>query len=162
MAGQPVVNMQLHVIDDAAMQELGARLAGVCPAGMQLHLQGDLGAGKTTLVRGFLRGLGHEGRVKSPTYTLVEPYSLADVMVYHLDLYRLADPEELEYIGLRDMLDEGSICLVEWPEKGRGWLPAPDLVILISYGADMTRGREVVLSAGSVRGEGLLQQLRDS
>lgn len=138
------------------MRALGARLAQACAPGCQIHLQGDLGAGKTTLVRGFLQGLGHHGPVRSPTYTLVEPYHLQAAEVYHLDLYRLADPGELEYLGLRDMLTEESICLVEWPERGAGWLSAPDLVLSIAY---LGQGREVEVEAGTARGEEALVRL---
>jgi len=106
--------------------ELGNRPALVC-------LEGDLGAGKTTFVRGFLRGLGFKGTVRSPTYTLVEPYPLEGIRLYHLDLYRLADPEELEYLGLRDMLTEDALLFVEWPEKGAGWLPRADVSVVMAH-----------------------------
>jgi tRNA threonylcarbamoyladenosine biosynthesis protein TsaE len=97
-----------------------------------VFLEGDLGAGKTTLVRGILRGLGWSGNVKSPTYTIVEPYELDGVNLYHFDLYRLADAEELEYLGLREMLGHGML-LFEWPERGEGFLPEPDCVIRIAH-----------------------------
>ncbi len=120
-----------YLPDQAATEALGARLAVQRPHHGVVHLIGDLGAGKTTLVRGFLQAAGHQGSVKSPTYTLIEPYSLADGQVFHLDLYRLADPEVLEFIGLRELLDEG-LLLVEWPELGAGVLPDPGLVVTIS------------------------------
>src|SRR5690606_20877998 len=115
-------------------------------ARLVVHLYGDLGAGKTTLVRGFLAGAGYRGRVKSPTYTLLEPYPLPFGEAVHLDLYRLADPEELEFLGLRDLDDRSRWLLIEWPEKGEGHVPAADLVCRISF-ADP--GREVRLQARS-------------
>lgn len=151
--------MKLELRGEEAMESFGACLASVCAAGLQIHLRGDLGAGKTTLTRGFLRGLGHEGTVKSPTYTLVEPYELQGRSLFHLDLYRLGDPEELEWIGIRDLADSDATCLVEWPEQGRGFLPPADLVIRIEHRAG---GRGLVLEAGSPAGEALLADLAEA
>ncbi len=177
---------QLQIIDEKAMAGLGAELAKVLSPGAIIYLDGDLGAGKTTLVRGFLRSQGYTGAVKSPTFTVVEPYSLendkfynynkledipksddkkssvtcskgilksesdhekrpeqmSEQRVYHFDLYRLEDPEELEYIGIRDYLDGHAIALIEWPEKGSGVLPTADLTIKITH---QHQGRKVEL-----------------
>lgn len=130
-----MIEREFHMADDALMvafgEQLGAALAG-CDGALSVYLQGDLGAGKTTLSRGILRALGHSGAVKSPTYTLVEPYELAGRTLYHFDLYRLGDPEELEYMGIRDYFVAPNICLIEWPEKGGALLPQADLSLRIS------------------------------
>ncbi|WP_371187762.1 tRNA (adenosine(37)-N6)-threonylcarbamoyltransferase complex ATPase subunit type 1 TsaE [Thalassotalea maritima] len=121
-----------------------------------VFLHGDLGAGKTTLTRGFVQGLGHKGNVKSPTYTLVEPYELPPWHVYHFDLYRLADPEELEYMGIRDYFLQKSCCFVEWSEKGAGILPAEDLIINLTYNEDK---RHVSITGNSERGDNIIKFL---
>lgn len=131
----------------------GARLSAAVGDKALVFLQGDLGAGKTTLVRGFMQARGHQGNVKSPTYTLIEPYELPGGPCYHLDLYRLGDGEELEYLGLREMLAERAVLLVEWPQRGAGWLPEPDILLDISH---VPGGRKVRVSAQTQTGEQML------
>lgn len=147
---------QILLNNEDAQMGFGVRLASVLLPGVCVFLRGDLGVGKTTLCRGILRGLGHQGNVKSPTYTLVEPYELAGQTVYHFDLYRLGEPTELEYMGCRDYFDDSSICLVEWPEQGEGVLPEPDLELDIQVEG---RGRRLLCRAYSAAGKAIVAQL---
>ena len=140
----------LYVADEAAMTDLGWRIARITAGHGLIFLEGDLGAGKTTLSRGIIRGLGHAGAVKSPTFTLVEPYEIGDIRAFHFDLYRLVDPEELEFLGIRDYFEDDALCLIEWPRKGAGFLPKPDLTITI--GAH-NGGRSLKLTPQGSRGE---------
>jgi tRNA threonylcarbamoyladenosine biosynthesis protein TsaE len=138
------------------MVALGARLGAACESGLVIFLSGDLGMGKTTLSRGFIQSLGHVGAVKSPTYTLVEPYQLGDWQVFHFDLYRLGDAEELEFMGIRDYFGDFSVCLVEWPERGLGALPSADIVINIVPDG---RGRNVLWGAPTEQGRRVLARM---
>lgn len=151
--------MRVHLEGEQAQDAFGRRMAAVLRAPCVIHLQGELGAGKTALARGLLRGLGRRGAVRSPTYTLLEPYDLPGLSLYHLDLYRLGDPEELEYLGLRDLLDGDSVLLVEWPERGTGVLPEADLTIRIDYAGE---GRDLVFLPGSAEGQRLTDALADA
>jgi tRNA threonylcarbamoyladenosine biosynthesis protein TsaE len=142
-----VSEVTLYLADEEAMTAFGGCIAKTTQGHGLIFLEGDLGAGKTTLSRGIIRGLGHVGAVKSPTFTLVEPYEIGEIRAFHFDLYRLVDPEELEYLGIRDYFDDDALCLIEWPEKGAGFLPKPDLTITIS---PQDSGRSLkILSRGS-------------
>ncbi|MBN7795558.1 tRNA (adenosine(37)-N6)-threonylcarbamoyltransferase complex ATPase subunit type 1 TsaE [Parahaliea mediterranea] len=148
---------QVEAADEAAMVALGRGLAAVAQPALVVHLEGDLGMGKTTFSRGFIQGLGHEGAVKSPTYTLVEPYQLGQLEVFHFDLYRLGDPEELEFMGVRDYFREDAVCLVEWPGRGAGILPPPDIGINI---VPAGLGRRLDIRAATVLGDTVLGRWR--
>lgn len=150
---------RLFLASEQETEGLGRALAAAVQAsgqGLVIFLEGDLGMGKTTLSRGVMRGLGHQGAVKSPTYTLVEPYEHLQTPAYHFDLYRLGDPEELEYMGIRDYFSGQTLCLIEWPERGAGLLPEPDLEVHL---AGEGEGRLAVLRAWSGRGQALLDKL---
>ena len=149
--------MQCEIPNAEAMEEFGRKLGRHCASPLCIYLQGDLGAGKTTLTRGILRSLGYQGKVKSPTYTLVEPYALEDMDIYHFDLYRLADAEELGSIGVRDYFAEDALILLEWPEKAEAQLPVADLQLVIHI---LENGRRLELRAQSPAGEKLVQQLQ--
>ena len=145
--------------DRAATEALGAALASGARAGRVIHLRGDLGAGKTTLVRGLLRALGHAGKVKSPTYTLVEPYELSSLHFYHFDYYRLKNKEEWEQAGFREYFNGEALCAVEWPERAHGLLAPPDLDIELRFEGEHRRAR---LEAHGADGEHWVSPLRSS
>ena len=142
-----------RVATEADMERLGERVAGALEPGSMIYFHGALGAGKTTLIRGILRGLGHGGAVKSPTFTLVEAYVLPAHTVYHFDFYRLRAAEELEFFGIRDYLQGQGICLIEWAERGAGLLPEPDVDVYIDQ-AD--HGRSVQWVSHTDSGNNLL------
>ena len=148
---------ELEVPEVADMEALGARMAAQLGKARLIYVHGPLGAGKTTLVRGLLRALGHVGPVKSPTFTLVEPYELRGHRIYHFDLYRLNDPEELEFLGMRDYLHGEGVCVVEWAERAQGVLPAPDIDVMIQA---TEKGRMVRIAAHTDSGNALLNALR--
>jgi tRNA threonylcarbamoyladenosine biosynthesis protein TsaE len=125
------MNITLETPEDT--EALGAALWQALPEKCLLFLYGDLGAGKTTLVRGLLRAAGHQGAVKSPTYTLVEEYEVNGRRLFHFDLYRLKDPEELEWMGMDDYLNQDALCCIEWPQMGAGFLPKADLEVSLNY-----------------------------
>lgn len=147
-------SITIDLPDEAATLSLGARLAQVLKPGWVVYLQGDLGAGKTTLVRGILRALGYAGRVKSPTYTLLESYALSKFTLQHYDLYRMIDPREWLDAGFRDDCNASTICLVEWPEKAAGLLPRPDVVIQLTVAGE---GRTARIDAPSPKGRKEMQ-----
>ena len=164
---------QINLSDEAATLKFGAELAaatfqkkiageaaleglGTAHLGGMIYLQGDLGAGKTTLSRGFMRAFGYNGAVKSPTYTLVEPYEFELCNIYHFDLYRLADPEEVSYLGADEYFAESNLCLVEWADKGKKWLPPADLVIDI---ADEGTGRRLTCQSLTEKGTIIAKRL---
>jgi tRNA threonylcarbamoyladenosine biosynthesis protein TsaE len=149
------ITMRKQVADESGLLAFAAALATVIMDGTVLFLYGPLGAGKTTFTRGLLRGLGYHHKVKSPTYTLVETYAVASRKIFHFDLYRLNDPEELLDIGLSEYFSSSSICVIEWPEKGFPLLPQPDLACYIAY-ADS--GREISVEAYSDQGKDMLRQ----
>ncbi len=150
--------LTIELPDEAATLALGARMAPILQPGMTIYLSGDLGAGKTTLTRGLLRALGFAGRVKSPTYALVELYTVSSLHLYHFDFYRFRDPEEWQEAGFRDLFNEVNICLVEWPEKAQDLLPQPDVKVTLTTTPQSTR--EAVLSVHTKRGQQLLMAMR--
>jgi tRNA threonylcarbamoyladenosine biosynthesis protein TsaE len=154
-SAEQMLSHQIFIKDEAGMLALGAKLANLLPKEFNLYLSGELGAGKTTLVRGFLRALQYQGAVKSPTYTLVESYKLQARQVYHFDFYRLISPEELEFMGIRDYFSHEAIRLVEWPERAGNLLPPPDWHVTL---ATESLGRRIDIIARGLKGCALLSQ----
>ncbi|MBU0744304.1 MAG: tRNA (adenosine(37)-N6)-threonylcarbamoyltransferase complex ATPase subunit type 1 TsaE [Gammaproteobacteria bacterium] len=150
--------MQIKIKTALAMRRLGGVIASSCVPGSVVYLQGELGAGKTTLVRGFLRRIGYKGHVRSPTFNLFETYQVKGQTICHFDLYRLIKPEELVYVGVVDYFNEENICLIEWPDHGKGFLPEADLFCSFDF---VTKGqaRVVEISATSSKGEMMVEKI---
>jgi tRNA threonylcarbamoyladenosine biosynthesis protein TsaE len=154
-------SLSLYLEDAHATESVGARLSSCLCGGLVLTLAGDLGTGKTTLVRGLLRALGVTGSVKSPTYTLVESYNVSSLDLYHFDFYRFSDPEEWESTGFADYFRPDSVCLVEWPERVAGFLPVPDVALTLSHAIPPQSGRALSASANSSAGKRCVDTLRE-
>jgi len=165
-------NFTLDLPDEAATLNFASVLAKVTQPNLTIYLHGNLGAGKTTLVRGLLHALGHVGKVKSPTYTLVEPYLIKSnagfrldepaLNLYHFDLYRFNDDEEWESAGFRDYFNAESVCIIEWPEKAQNVLPTPDLNVTLSikqFDLSSEPGRAIHISAHSILGQQCLSAI---
>ncbi|HNJ76414.1 MAG TPA: tRNA (adenosine(37)-N6)-threonylcarbamoyltransferase complex ATPase subunit type 1 TsaE [Azospira sp.] len=155
---EPTISIDLP--DEAASAALAAALVPCLRPGMVVYLDGDLGAGKTTLVRAMLRALGHTGPVKSPTYTLVEVYVVSSIYWYHFDFYRFNVPEEFVDAGLGEYFRSDSVCLVEWPDKAAGFVPAADLVVALDFAGSAGEARRVRLAAASAEGVRCLTDLQ--
>jgi tRNA threonylcarbamoyladenosine biosynthesis protein TsaE len=153
------MHLDLNLPDAAATERLGAALAAGIAPGRVLHLRGDLGSGKTTLARGLLHSLGYTGRIKSPTYAMVEPYSISRLNLYHFDFYRFSDETEWLSSGFREYFSADAACIVEWPERAEGLLRAPDLEIRLEIAGE---GRRALLEACTPAGESWLSSLPSS
>jgi tRNA threonylcarbamoyladenosine biosynthesis protein TsaE len=151
-----ILSVSLYLADEAATLELGARLATVLRPGLVVHLSGELGSGKTTVVRGCLRTLGYQGRVKSPTFALVEVYNLSRLYLHHFDFYRFEDPLEWINAGFRDAFEGDNVCLVEWPEKAGNRLPPADLTFRLEHAG---AGRRATITGQTDAGKQCLDQL---
>jgi len=146
----------VEALDEPALQALAVRLAPAARDGGVIHLAGELGAGKTTLARALLQALGVGERIKSPTYSLIESYRVGELDIHHLDLYRIADAGELEWLGLDELWNASALVLIEWPERAGGSLPPPDLALRLSHAGEV---RRLEAAATSVRGRALLDAL---
>jgi len=154
---QELSELFLELGSEADTQSLGEMIGQHLTTPFVCYLHGDLGAGKTRLVRAIIQSLGYSGNVKSPTYTLVEPYEFEQFNIYHFDLYRLSDPEELDFLGIRDYFDQQSVSFIEWPDKGKGWLAEADLSIFMEFNGN---GRNFRLLAHTQTGKKLLYKLK--
>lgn len=143
------------ISNESEMLHLGGQIASLCHSPTVIFLYGNLGAGKTTFVRGFLRGLGYQEAIKSPTYTIVEPYQFDNFVIFHFDFYRLHNAKELEYIGIQDYFTPDAICLIEWPENAGELLPSPDLSCYIEFHHSE---RKIKLKAHSETGKKILSE----
>lgn len=148
--------LSVELPDEAATAALAGQVAAAIDGGLVCYLQGPLGAGKSAFARALLHALGVSGRIKSPTYSLVESYPLGDAQAWHLDLYRIADPDELEWLGMDALGEPGAVVLIEWPQRGAGALPAADVEVFLEYAGT---GRGAVLRARSPHGERLLARM---
>jgi tRNA threonylcarbamoyladenosine biosynthesis protein TsaE len=149
-------NQRFNLPTEAALLSLANSWGKELAQGAIVYLEGTLGAGKTTFSRGLLHGIGHVGAVKSPTYTLVEPYDVNGNKIYHFDLYRLGHPEELEYLGIRDYLSDDALWLVEWPQRGEGYIPLADITLSLEVKGI---GRDLIVNSHTVRGEKLMRRI---
>jgi tRNA threonylcarbamoyladenosine biosynthesis protein TsaE len=153
------VTGQLAFPVERDLEHFANKFACDIPRPLVIWLEGDLGAGKTSFARGLIRALGYPGRVKSPTYGLLEHYQLESLQVLHMDLYRISDPGEVEFLGVEDLLDEQTILLIEWPDKGGSWLPKPDFILKFGYAAE---GRDLQWTACTQRAEAFAIKLLDT
>lgn len=144
---------EFHFTDEPAVELWAQQFAVLLRPPLHLYFSGELGVGKTTLIRAILRALGVQGRIKSPSFAIVESYEVNEILIYHLDLYRIADPEALEYIGIYDYLAAKALCFIEWPERGGDLIPTADLSFSLSMA---TQGRECKITANTPRGKQVL------
>lgn len=149
--------LSVELPDEAATAALAGRVGAAIDGGLVCYLHGPLGAGKSAFARALLHALGVPGRIKSPTYSLLESYPLGDAQAWHLDLYRIADPDELEWLGMDALGEPGAVVLIEWPQRGAGAVPAADVEVFLDYAG---AGRRAVLRADNGRGERLLRRLQ--